>query len=109
MREDEKYFVNEERKLEIKKEIDKTLKILKIKIIIFLIIDFSLLLFSFYYIIAFCEIYYYTQKHWIIDSLSSVIIQILTELLGSLILTILYRISLKCKWKILYKIVLFFV
>ena len=109
MRNDEKYIVSDERKIEIQKKIDKTLKILKIKIIIFIIIDLIVILFSFYYIIAFCEVYYHTQIHLLIDSIFSFIIQFPIELLGSLLLTILYKISLKYKWKILYKIVLFFV
>lgn len=109
MRKDDNYIVSNERKSEIKNDIIKTLKILKIKIIIFMILDSIIMLFSSYYIIAFCEVYKNTQINWLTDSLSSSLLSFFAKILTSFILTILYEISLKCKCCLFYKIVLFFI
>ena len=109
MRKDDNYIVSNERKLEIKNGIIKTLKILKIKIIIFILLDSIMNLFSSYYMIAFCEVYKNTQINWFTDSISSSFLSFVTQILTSLILTILYKMSLKCKCCLFYKIVLFFI
>jgi len=109
MRKDDKYIVNKERKFEIKKDIIKTLKILKIKIMIFMILDFIILIFSSYYMIAFCEVYKNTQINWFTDSITSNFLSFFAQILTCLILTILYKTSLKCKCCLFYKIALFFV
>ena len=57
MREDNKYYVDEEKKILIQENIKKILKILKIKIRIFFLIEIMIQLFFYYYIIAFCEVY----------------------------------------------------
>ena len=109
MRKDDNYIVSNERKFEIKNGIIKTLKILKIKIIIFIFLDSIIHLFSSYYMIAFCEVYKNTQINWFTDSISSTFLSFFAQILTSFILTILYKISLKCKCCLFYKIVLFFI
>ena len=109
MRKDDNYIVSNERKIEIKNGIIKTLKILKIKIIIFFLLDSIIHLFFSYYMIAFCEVYKNTQINWFTDSISSTFLSFFAQILTSFILTILYKISLKCKCCLFYKIVLFFI
>jgi len=109
MRKDDNYIVSNERKIEIKNGIIKTLKILKIKIIIFILLDSIIHLFSSYYMIAFCEVYKNTQINWFIDSIYSSLFSFFVQIFTSFILTILYKISLKSKCCLFYKIVLFFI
>ena len=109
MREDKNYFVNNERKLEIQRKINKILKILKVKIIIFFIIDLLLMIFFLYYQSAFSAVFKYIQINIIKDTVSSFILALPTSFATSLVLCILYKISLKFKIKLLYKIILFLV
>ena len=109
MRQDNKYTVNEERKLQIEAKIKMILKILKIKLSLFFIIQLFLLLFYFYFMIAFGEVYKYTQLHVLKDSITSYIISFPISISISLVLCILYEVALKYKLKILYKIILFFI
>jgi ABC-type amino acid transport system permease subunit len=104
MREDNKYSVSEERKKEIFENIKKSLKCLKIKMIIFVILDFLILLFFFYFVSSFCEVYQSTQTSWISDAVVSIIISFPIELAIDLAITIVYKLSLKHKWELLYKI-----
>ena len=109
MREDDKYFVDNNRKLEIQRKINQILKLLKVKIILFFIIELIIKLFYLYYITAFCEVFINTQILLVKDSISSFIISIPTSLITALILCIIYRLSLKYEIKLLYKCILFFV
>ena len=109
MREDNNYIVDDNRKLEIQRKINKIIKNLKIKIIIFLIIELIFILFNLYYVTAFCSVFPYTQINVYKDTISSFIISIPTSMAISLVMCTLYKISLKYKIKILYKIILFFV
>ena len=109
MKEDKSYIVNDERKLEIQRNINKILKNLKIKISIFFIIELILMIFYFYLSTAFCTIFKYTQINIIKDSVISFLLALPTSFLTALVLTILYKISLKYKIELLYKIILFVV
>ena len=109
LREDPNYKVSEERKSEIMHKIDKELKKLKVKMIFFVIVDFIILLFFFYFVTAFCEIYKNTQTSWISDAIMSIIISFPIELAIALAITIVYFLSIKYKWKRLYKLAMFFV
>ena len=57
MRAEKKYKVDIKRKIQIKKEIYEVLKCLKSKIIIYFIIDILCWLFSFYYLVIYCNFY----------------------------------------------------
>ena len=109
MRENNNYFVNDKRKLEIQIILNKVLKILKIKIIFFFICDFLIMMIFSYFAIAFSEVYKNTQINVFKDFITSVVITLPTSMVISLIFTILYIISLKYKVEILYKIILFLV
>ena len=104
LREDPNYKVSEERKNEILKKINKSLRKLKIKMTFFVIIDFLILLFFFYFVTAFCEIYKNTQTSWISDAVVSIIISFPIELAIALAITIIYNLSIKYKWKYVYKL-----
>ena len=107
LREDPNYKVSEERKAEILRKINKSLRKLKIKMTFFVIIDFLILLFFFYFVTAFCEIYKNTQTSWISDAVVSIIISFPIELAIALAITIIYFLSIKYKWKYVYKLAMF--
>ena len=108
MRKDKTYYVNSKQKKIIHATLQKIFKFLKIKIMIYIIIEFSLLLFFFYYITAFCEVYKETQKSWIYDSFISFILSNIYELLASFFISLIYETSLKYRIKLLYRISMFF-
>ena len=109
LREDSKYKVSEERKIEILGTINKELKKLQVKMTFFVIIDFILLLFFFYFVTAFCEVYSNTQTSWISDAVVSIIISFPIELAIALAITIIYFLSIKYKWKYVYKLAMFLI
>ena len=94
-------------KIIVTEQIIKILKILKFKIIGFIIFELFFMLFFTYYIAAFCSVYKNTQISWLSDSIVSFIIISLAEVVMSFILAILYTISIKYKNKTVYNIVLF--
>ena len=96
------------RKQEILDEIEKILKIHKIKLIILNIIEITLILFFWYYVTAFCHVYSSTQSSWLLDSFLSILSRLIFELLISLGFAKLYRISVEANVKCLYNFVMFF-
>ena len=108
MRENKNFIVDLKTKKNIYMKLMKIFKILNIKIIIYIIVEFILMLFFFYYITSFCEVYKDTQISWIIDSFISFLLSLISELLTSFFTTVLYFVSLKYQLKFLYKIVIFF-
>jgi hypothetical protein len=107
LRADKSYKVKDSTKMKIQNEIVKILKCLKIKIIIFIIFEFSFLIFFFYYVTIFCQIYQNTQLSWLLDSILSYVLSILFTLVLSFLCTIFYKISLNNKRRILYRILIF--
>jgi hypothetical protein len=85
----------------------KICHLLKFKIICYIILEFSILLFFFYYVTVFCIVYQKTQIDWLYDSLISIFLSILIKLLFAFFISILYIISLKYKSKLLFRIALF--
>jgi hypothetical protein len=71
MRKDSKYIVSKATKRAILMNIYDIIKKLKIKILVFIILECSLLLFFFYFVTAFCEVYQKTQISWLCDSFAS--------------------------------------
>jgi hypothetical protein len=108
LKNNKEYKVSEKKKLEIQKNIEKILKCLKIKIIVFFILEFLINLFFYYYIIAFCHVYKSTQISWLLDSLYSYFLSFIITLCISFVFSILYKLSIKFKIKILYKIMMFY-
>ena len=108
MREDKNYKVSQERKFEIMHKIREISLKLKRKIVLFIIIEFSIMLFFYYFVTAFCEVYKETQISWLTDFFSSFLISLISEISGALIIAIFYILSIRYKLKFLYSIALFF-
>ena len=107
MRKNKKYKVDYKRKKEIYNNILEVFKVMKIKLICYIILEFLIMFFFLYFITAFCEVYRDTQKSLIYDSFISFLISILIELLISFCISLLYTAAIKFHIKILYNIVLF--
>ena len=102
------FKVTEKKKKDVIKEIEEILKKHKIKVIILMIIEVSLMLFFWYYVTAFCHVYTKTQLSWILDSFLSMISRLFFEFIFSLGLAKLYRIGVEANYYCIYKIALFF-
>ena len=107
MRKLKTYKVSEKTKSKIFDKIGHISTILKIKIVVFIILEFSIMLFFYYFVTAFCEVYKKTQISWLVDFFSSFLISLFGEICLSLLLTVLYIISINYKIKIVYTITLF--
>ena len=88
MRKNKKYRVNNNKKKIINRYILKIFKCLKFKIVCYIIIEFLIMLFFFYFITAFCEVYKETQYSWLYDSFTSFLFSFPLELIISFIITI---------------------
>ena len=107
MRKNKKYIVSEKNRKIIKAKIENIIKRLKIKNIVFIIIEFLSMLFFFYFVTAFCEVYYNTQSSWLEDSVGSFFLSFILELLGALYISVLYKSSLTYKIECLFNLVIF--
>ena len=101
------YEINEKRKKEIFLEIEKILKIYKIKIISLIIIEIILILFYWYFVTAFCHVYPNTQISWLLDSFLSFLSRLVIELLFGLLFSKLYIVSVESNCYCLYRALLF--
>ena len=108
IKKNKKYCVSDKRKKEIINEIENILKKHKIKVIIFITIEFLLMLFFGYYVTAFCHVYSSTQISWLLDSFLSVLSRLVIINLISLGFAKLYRIAIESNVHCIYKFVLFF-
>ena len=72
--------------------------------ILFVVVDFIIILFFFYFVTAFCEVYSNTQTSWISDAVVSIIISFPIELAISFAITVVYILSIKYKCKFVYKL-----
>ena len=86
----------------------KICNVLKCKIILFIIFEFLLMLFFYYFVTSFCEVYKNTQVSWLYDFLISFLISFAFEIFGAFLIAIFYILSLRYKIKCLYLICLFF-
>ena len=107
LKKNKKYIITKNRKNEIIFEIDEILKKYKLKITILIIIEMILMIFFWYFVTAFGHVYKATQKSWLLDSLLTILIRAIIELLICLGLAKLYRIAVYSKIYCLYKIVMF--
>ena len=92
----------------IKREINKVIKCIKIKCLFFFIIGIILLFSFWYYLSAFCAVYYNTQMALVKDNFISFITSMLYPFLFDLIPGIFRVLSLKIKNKCLYMASKFF-
>ena len=89
------------------KMIMKYMKKIKIKLIIFLIFNFLISIFFWYYMTIFCIIYNHTQIKWFIRGWISFFYSFIYCLIFSFIFTIFRYLSLKLQMKFLYNISLY--
>ena len=108
LRENRNYKVNKVTKIKILEHINKIYSKLQYMSILFVVLEFLIMLFFYYFVTAFCEVYKNTQISWLYDFFISFLISFATEIFGSFFLAIFYIISIKYKNKYLYKIVIFF-
>ena len=108
LKQNKKYIVTEKRKKEILGQIEKALKKHKIKVIILIFIEFSFILFFWYYVTAFCHVYSSTQISWLLDSFLSMLSRLIIIILLSFLFAKLYRIAIESNIHCIYKFVLFF-
>ena len=108
MRLNKKYQVNKSKKLEIMEKIGKICYRWKLKIIIFIILEFLIMFFFYYFVTAFCEVYKKTQISWIYDFFMGFIISFATEIVASVLIAIFYILSLKYKFRFVYNLTIFF-
>ena len=108
MRKNKKYKVSNSIKTKILIKLKVIFKMLKIKIIFFIIVETLILLFFAYYMVVFCEIYKETQMSWLADSGMSFLISIPLEFLSSFVMALFYYISIRYELKFIYNIVMFF-
>ena len=104
---DKKYEVSILRKKEIILEVKKIIKKFKIKVIIFYIIEFSFMLFFWYYATVFCYVYNKTQTSWLINTIFTIIIRIIIDLLVNLLFASLYKVSINFKYNRLFSVIIF--
>ena len=82
----------------------KLFKIIKIRLIIFYILDIFLLGVCIYYVTIFCTIYHLSQINLLIDCFSGIGISLLTSVGMSLIITIFRFIGIKMNSKNIYNV-----
>ena len=107
MKKDKKYKVTNERKIEIKNEIENIFKNYKIKIIVFIILELLFMIFFWYFFIIFCHVYKSTQTSWILDSFLTILSRIIIDCLICLGLAKLYRIGVESNIHCIYKFAMF--
>ena len=100
------YKINEKRKEEIYKEVLKVFKYLKIKLIFFFVIEIILILFFWYFVTVFCEVYSKTQTSWLLDGFLSILSRFFIELIAAFLYAKLYQISVASNMETLFKIVM---
>ena len=108
IKKDKKYVVSLQRKREVIMEVKRILKKFKIKVTIFYIIEFLLMIFYWYYATLFCYVYNKTQISWIIDTLITIVIRIIIDLIINFILSALYKSSIKYNCSFIYRLIIFF-
>ena len=87
---------------EYMKILNKFFRILKIKIIIFLITEIFVIIICFYYIVIFCIIYKRSQMSLLINYLSSLAEEIIKALIISSIVVLTRKIGISCLNKYIY-------
>ena len=107
MRKLKKYKVSQKTKINILAKISRISKVLIWKTVVFIFFEFSIMLFFYYFVTAFCEVYKKTQMSWLADFFSSFLISLFTEIGISLLLTILYIFSINYKIRFIYNITIF--
>lgn len=89
----------------IKGEIGRILFNIEKSVNIFFIINYSIMIVSWYYISCFNNVYSHTKIEWLKSSIFIIIIMQLIPFFNSLVFTVLRIISLRCQVEQIYKII----
>ena len=108
IRKNKNYKITQKRKDEIKKIIENILNKHKYKLIILFAFEILLMIFFWYYVVAFCHVFSGTQTSWLIDSVLSMISRFIIDLLFCLLFAKIYRIGVASNYECIYKFALFF-
>ena len=101
------YSLDYPTKMRVFSEVEKVLKYYKIKSIIVLIFEFLVILFFWYFVTAFCQVYANTQGSLALNILIAVLIRFVIEVIICLIFAKLYYISTHIDFSCFYGFVLF--
>ena len=104
MRKNNNYRVSKKTKFKKIKIISSKIKCF---IIIFIFIEFIIMIFFYFFVTAFCEVYKKTQRAWLYDVLISFLISFPTEIIVSFIIALFYILSIRYKIRFVYNIALF--
>ena len=107
LKKNKNYTLDNPTKKKIFSEIENILKNYKIKLALLLTFEFCLIVFFLYFITAFCQVYPNTQINWLFNSLSSVLIRFIFEVLLCTLGAKLYHISSQIEYCTFYKVMLF--
>ena len=102
IKKDNKYKVTIKRKKEIILEVKRIIKKFKIKITIFYIIEFLIMILFWYYVTVFCHVYKDTQISWLVNTFITIIVRILFDILINSLFALFYIISINSKSNCLY-------
>ena len=105
MKNDVNYKFTIEKRKEILLEIKSIMRKFKIKVIIFYIIEITIMIFYWYYSTMFCFVYNKTQISWLIDTFVSIFVRIIIDLVLNMILSLLYKLSVKFKSSCLFSVI----
>ena len=108
IRKNRNYKITQQKKEQIRKDIENILNKHKCKILILFSFEIILMLFYWYYVVVFCHVFSGTQTSWLIDSALSMVSRFIIDILMCLLFAKLYRIGVASNYECLYKIALFF-
>ena len=108
LKKNKKMKINNKMKIIMLEQIIKINKKLKCKLLLFILAEFIIMLFYYYFVTAFCEVYKETQISWLFDSFISFLISFPVEFLMALVISIAYKISIKKRIKCLYRLAMMF-
>ena len=108
LKKNKKMKINNKMKIIMLEQIIKINKKLKCKLLLFILVEFIIMLFYYYFVTAFCEVYKETQISWLFDSFISFLISFPVEFLMALVISIAYKISIKKRIKCLYRLAMMF-
>ena len=79
-------------------------KVVKIRLMVFFILEFAILLLCIYYVLIFCSVYKGSQSAWIIDCFTSVLLSVLYTLIKTVIVSVLRFCAIRWESKRMYYI-----
>ena len=94
-------------KRKIFSEVEDSLRYYRIKLVLLLLFQFIVIIFFWYFITAFCQVYQKSQIYFLFNSLTSVLIRFVFEVLICSLFAKLYNISYSIESYSFYKFIMF--